>query len=87
MKSAVVEIGDTATPINTDGGTASAPVSILVRVPADGASVFLGGPDVTTANGFEVAPAESFNVELLGDILFGAVASGTQDVQTIKNGG
>jgi hypothetical protein len=51
------------------------------------ASVFVGGPDVTTANGFELAADGIFTADLHeGDDLYAVTASGTQPCDVLQAG-
>jgi heptaprenylglyceryl phosphate synthase len=51
------------------------------------ASIFLGGSDVTTANGYEVAVGEAVSFVLTGsDSLYAVAASGTQRVDVLRTG-
>lgn len=61
--------------------------SVLVLVPAGGATVYLGGEGVTTAAGFPLAAGESFTADLgSGDVLYGIVAASTQAVSVLRSG-
>lgn len=87
VKSVVVSVGTTATLIE-DGtlGEAAAPVSVVASVPSGGVTVYFGGADVTTANGYPVAGGvQSPAMDLFGgDQLYAVVASGTQNVNVLK---
>lgn len=56
-------------------------------VPSGGATVFIGGTDVTTANGFPWTPTDGkFFMDLAaGDILYGIVAAGSQNINRFRN--
>ena len=60
----------------------------LIRVPSGaGASVFIGGSNVTTSTGLELAPGESVSVVLERDEdIFGIVASSTETVHVLSTG-
>jgi hypothetical protein len=61
-------------------------VRVVVEVNTGGQSVFLGGSDVTTANGLQVASgAKSHEIVLArGESLYGIVAGTTQVVRVFK---
>jgi len=61
-------------------------VRVRVQVPSGGQTVYLGGSDVTVANGYAVATgAESHELVLArGEALYGIVAATTQAVRVIK---
>lgn len=83
-----VTVGTTATPLfeDTEGGGEDR-MSFAVTVPTGGATLVLGGDDVTTANGFEVAPGATFSADVAArEVVYGIVASGTQEVQVIRIG-
>ena len=82
-----VSVGTTATKLgdaerDRDGFT------IMVQNPASGASVFIGGPGVTTISyGYEVVAGAEVGVELLRDEeLYAVVASGTRTVNVLRIG-
>lgn len=92
MKSYAVTVNATATPIcpeagddPTWAGTASIPTGIHIGVPSGAAqSVFIGGPDVTTANGFELAAGASIEIDLASDAVYGIVAATTESVRVLR---
>ena len=61
-------------------------VKVKVQVPTGGQTVYLGGSDVTVANGYAVATgAESHEFTLArGEVLHGIVNATTQAVRVIK---
>lgn len=69
-------------------GDESKTVGFLLKNATGTASVFLGGSDVTTGNGFEWAVADgALPISLEpGEKLYGRVASGTQTVHALKAG-
>jgi len=79
-----ITVSTTATLIAT-GDVAG--TSVVVRIPAGGNTVTIGGSDsVTTSNGFDLVSGESLSVELdSGEQLYGIVAASTQVVHTVAN--
>lgn len=77
-----VSVGATATALN-DG----TPGRIIVSVPSGAsASVYLGGPDVDTTDGFPLAASAVQEVLVdSGEILYGIMATGTQDVNVLRS--
>jgi hypothetical protein len=82
-----VSVGTTATKLgdaerDRDGFT------IMVQNPSGGASLYVGGPGVTTASyGYEVVAGAEVGVELLKDEeLYAVVASGSQTVNVLRIG-
>jgi len=60
------------------------PISAVVKN-AGAVSVFLGGAGVTTAAGYELAPGEPFNADLVaGDVLYGITASGSAVLHVMR---
>lgn len=82
-----VSVGVTATVVG-DAGRDRDGFTLIVQNPAGGASVFLGGPGVTTTDyGYEVVSGGDVGVELLqGEELYAVVASGTVTVNTLRVG-
>jgi len=83
----IVSIGTTATVISTavndrDGH------SVLVQNPSVSTTVYIGGAGVTTtAYGVALAGGGDMSIDLLqGEILFGVVASSTQNVNVLRAG-
>lgn len=62
----------------------SVPRIALVKNPAGGSSVFIGGPAVTTLTGFELAAGESIRVPVGTTGLHGITSSGTQLIYVIE---
>jgi hypothetical protein len=62
--------------------------TVVVQNPSDGASVYLGGPGVTsTSYGYEVVAGGDVGVDLLrNEALFAVVASGTKTVNVLRVG-
>lgn len=69
-----MSVGDT--PVRLTVHKAS-PERTSVRVPSGaGSSVFLGGADVTSTDGFEIAPGDSLTIDVdPGDSLYGVCAA------------
>lgn len=89
IKFATVSVGTTATSLV--GGVADESGSTRVRsvlLANQGASsVFVGGSDVTTAAGYELAAGAEVALDLdAGDVPYGVVASGTVDVGVLHTG-
>lgn len=90
LKSTAVTVTTTAA-IIADGtpGTASVPVSVIIEVPAGGVAVYLGGSDVSTANGLAVTPTASAAAyspafDLIGPDQLWAVAGGSQSINVLR---
>lgn len=72
--------------VSTTAGAIRAGACILVNL--GGATVYLGGSNVTTANGFPVDPGGNFSGEIKdGDDLYAVVASGTVACRVLQIGG
>jgi hypothetical protein len=85
--SASVSVATTATRLDSGDGDLVSGSTVLVTVPAGGATVYVGGADVTTANGFPLAAGASVSVDLnSGDLLYGIVAASTQAVNVLRVG-
>jgi hypothetical protein len=77
-----INVTSTATLI-ADGGGDGCNVAIV-----NGSTVIdLGGPDVETGEGFQLAAAGSISMDLPpGDVLYGVTASGTSAIQVLMTG-
>lgn len=81
-----VAVVTTATRLDTGTAGNMARSSCLVRN-RGAVPVYLGGLTVTTANGFQLDPAESVAVDLApGDALYGVVASGSASCHVLQVG-
>jgi hypothetical protein len=86
MRSKAVTIGTTPTLIAAGGSTMN-PRSVAIQVPAAGQTVYIGGDDVSTTNGFAVAVGGHISVDLTGDEVYGVVAATTQAVRLLEENG
>ena len=82
-----VAVGDTATALQSEdtGGVVGSGTAVKNL---DGSkTVYLGGEDVTTANGYPLPPGGevSFDNEN-GDIVYGVVGTGTANVAVLRVG-
>lgn len=84
MKSRALTVGTTALQIAT-GGNVTIPESVLVQNPVGAtATVYLGGADVTVANGVAVIAGASISVDMVADSLWAVVGTGTQEIRTLE---
>lgn len=81
---AQVAVSTTAVKLSADSDSGGA--SLLVQAPA-GATLFVGGPGVTAAQGFPVAAGTSLSVDLpIFDELYGVLASGSGNAAVLRVG-
>ena len=82
-----VSVGTAATVVG-DASRDRDGFTVIIQNPTGGASVFLGGPGVTTSDyGYEVVAGGDVGVELLKDEeLYAVVASGTITVNVLRVG-
>jgi len=60
-------------------------INWLMKVPAAGQTVFIGGAGVTAITGFPVAPGEAMPMGITQGVdVYGIVAAGTQDVNLLE---
>lgn len=82
-------VGTTASKVagvSTTAGAIRAGACLLVNI--GGATVYLGGSNVTTANGYPIDPGGNFNGEIRdGDDLYAVTASGTVACRVLQIGG
>ena len=84
---ASVTVATTATLLSSSTDDSAYGHSLLVKVPAGGQTVFLGGSDVTSAAGYPLAAGESCAFDLgSGDVLYGIVAATTQALSVLRTG-
>jgi hypothetical protein len=79
-----VTVLDTATQIvDPIRGGVPDPISAVIKN-AGAVSVFLGGIGVTAALGYELAPGEPFNADLVaGDVLYGITEAGSAELHVM----
>jgi hypothetical protein len=82
-----VSIGTTATQLTLDNDGKDGQ-TVNIQNPTGGVDVYLGGAGVTTTSyGYLLKAETSFSIELDDDEkLYGVVATGTQTVNTIRQG-
>lgn len=82
-----ITVATTATAIFTPtNGAAVDRKSAIIKNPAGGQSVFLGGSGVTTGTGYELESGDIVDVSLLhGDTIYGIVAATTQVVHVLRD--
>lgn len=88
FQGAVVSVTTTATALNAAESAGSDKVSLTIKVPTGGATVYLGGSDVTTAQGYPLAAGESLPINTLarGEVIYARVAASTQNVHVLRQG-
>ena len=94
MKAEPITVGTTPTIImgaNAAGtaagsGSVSYPTAGLIRIPTGSVTVYLGGSQVTTSDGCPFVAGEDVEVDLVNEILYGVVASGSQTVYVLRRG-
>lgn len=88
VSSRAVSVGTTATVIDSEGETDGKSGTSLAIYNNGAATVYIGGSDVTTANGVPVAAGTwGPGMDLAArDRLYGIVASGTVEVRVIEAG-
>lgn len=83
VRSRAVTVGTTATRLDLAEGGQSSEGGAFYN--AGSATVYLGGSDVSTANGFALAAGERIGVDLAQqDELYAVAASGTVEVRTLE---
>jgi len=67
------------------GGSAQNPKTVLIRSPS--ATIFVGGPTVTAADGFPVGVNDTLSLDLRsGDDLYAIASAGTPTVNVLITG-
>lgn len=84
MKSEKRNIGGTTTILVTPFHSAAYPMSALVRNPSAG-TVFVGGADVTTSNGFPIQLNESFTFDVVNEPMY-AISTVTTTIHVLRRG-
>lgn len=93
--SAYVSVTTSATALNTastQAGATYTPDTVIVKVPAGGATVYIGGAAVTAdttagTGGFPVAAGESLSVPVgAEEVIYGIVEQSTQSVNVLRAG-
>jgi hypothetical protein len=80
-----VSVGTGATPlVNPTTGSISDPVPVVLFNNDAAATLFIGGPNVTTGNGFPILFKTGISFRLMAsDPVFGIVAAGTLDCRVM----
>lgn len=94
MKAEVITIGTTPTIVmganaagtGASSGSVSYPTSGLIRVPSGSVTVYFGGSQVTTATGCPFVAGEDVEVDLVNEILYAVVSSGSQNIYVLRRG-
>ncbi len=83
----IVSVGATATIISNAGNDRDGH-SVLVQNPSESVTVYIGGAGVTTTSyGVALAGGADISIDLLqGEVLYGVVASSTQNVNVLRAG-
>jgi hypothetical protein len=83
----IVSVGATATIISNAENDRDGH-SVLVQNPSASVTVYIGGAGVTTASyGVALAGGADISIDLLqGEVLYGVVASSTQNVNVLRAG-
>jgi hypothetical protein len=84
MKSEKRNIGGTTTILVTPFHSAAYPMSALVRNMNPG-TIYVGGKDVSTANGFPIQLNESFTFDVVNEPVY-AVATVTTTIHVLRRG-
>lgn len=82
--SRAVTVTDEATRLDAPETSSDPGQSFSVYVPTGGETVWIGGDDVTAANGTPVAAGQHYALDLGSTGLYGVVASGTQEVRVLE---
>lgn len=77
--------GAPSSPTITGTGGGVAPTGVLVTsLSTNTATIYLGGSDVSTANGTPLEPGDSIGLDLLAnETLYARSATGTQDLRIL----
>lgn len=83
----IVSVGTTATVISTAANDRDGH-AVCVQNPSSSTTVYIGGTGVTTTDyGVALAGGADISIDLLqGEILYGIVASSTQNVNVLRAG-
>lgn len=84
IKSSSVTVGTTAVPLHTPGsGRASSPQGVAIEN-RGAAAIFIGGADVTTANGMSVAANGYISIDVAADDVVYAISTAAgNDVRVV----
>ena len=87
IQSAEVTVATTATALHAAEEVGSDPISLVVNN-IGASTIYVGGSDVTTSNGYPIAAAGSLTIDRLspGERLYGIVASGTVLARVLRRG-
>lgn len=84
MQAVVITITDDPTLIATGTGDANFPTAVALKVPTAAETLYLGGADVDTTDGYPVAAEGEITVNLRpGQALYGVVQTGPLPINTL----
>ena len=95
MKGEIITVGSTPTIVAGSSGVGTAvagagsvslPTAALIRIPSGSVTVYFGGSAVTTATGCPLVAGEDLEVDLVNEILYAVVSSGTQNINVLRRG-
>lgn len=87
VKSRTVNVGTTATPLSSSDDSRADSWFEVLNPTGSAATIYVGGADVTTANGRPVAAGQAQEMPVhRGDRVHAIVASGTVDVSVLETG-
>lgn len=94
LKSQVVAVTTTAAQLSLPDSDKRPGMTVAIAVPTGGVTVYVGGPDVSTANGWPIAAGTAFSLDLntpgpgysdSADAVW-LVSGGTQNVNVLAAG-
>lgn len=62
-------------PMISLGGSVGYATAAIIRNLSSGQTVYIGGPDVDTTQGFPLAAGEDLEVDIVGDIIYGVTST------------
>lgn len=94
MKAEVITVGTTPTIVmgsnalgnGAGSGSVSYPTAGIIRIPSGAVTVYFGGSQVSTSDGCPFVAGEDLETDLVNEILYAVVASGTQNIYVLRRG-
>lgn len=84
LRSTAVTVTTTAQALDIPRPSANNPTSWIIQVPSGGATVYIGGADVSSANGFAVGESQWFGKDqFTGAKPYVIVAASTQAIRLL----
>lgn len=71
--------------VSASGGSAAYPMSAIIKNPSGNGNLYLGHHGLTSSTGFPLGPAESLEVDIVNETLYG-ITTATGTIYILRRG-